>query len=587
APGNYSVRINDFGAGCRVREIVTVGQDITISNISSTNTPADCGASNGGVDVDATTTGGGLTFTLGGTTNGDGIFNGLAAGSYVVTIADDQGCSIDQNVVVPENTTVSIDSFAQTNSDCTSSTGSLVVNATGSGSITYTITYTVDGSMQTQVDNGTFNNLPGGAYDVVVTDANGCSDQAQTIVFENNDISVTGVNPTSPTNACSGDGSIAITANGTNVQFSIDNINFFGMSNAHTFTGLDAGIYIIYMRNDLGCTKETGQIELTGQIEITDVIITNTTCMENNGALEVVAVAAGIEFRLDGGMYDSSNMFTDLSAGTYVVWIRDENGCEESESVEIINEGFTEILDATPTQTICGDPNGTITVSATSITDSLGYSIDRVNYSNNNVFTDLASGTYTVYVSDEFSCIDSLEVVVPESFDIEVFDVVVTDEQCDFQNGVLEVQANGGTGTLRFSINGGPFQLSDTFEDLSNGSYDITVIDEVGCSVTVSRDVGINCEIAFPTAIAPNGNGVNELHRLLYYQPIEIIEYRVFDRWGQEVHTRENFTSTNASSWWRGANADGQVEQATYLFYIKYVFEGQEVEREGTVQVIR
>ena len=58
------------------------------------------------------------------------------------------------------------------------------------------------------------------------------------------------------------------------------------------------------------------------QINITDL-------SENNSIFVNVSGFGNYEYSLDGVNYQASNLFTNLEAGVYVVYVRDLNGCGE------------------------------------------------------------------------------------------------------------------------------------------------------------------------------------------------------------------------------------------------------------------
>ncbi|MCW5918952.1 MAG: SprB repeat-containing protein [Bacteroidetes bacterium] len=57
-------------------------------------------------------------------------------------------------------------------------------------------------------------------------------------------------------------------------------------------------------------------------------------------------------------------------------------------------------------------------------------------------------------------------------------------------NGSITINANGGTGTLRYLIdNGATYQTTNTFSSLSPGSYNIVVQDANGCTTTATASI--------------------------------------------------------------------------------------------------
>lgn len=88
------------------------------------------------------------------------------------------------------------------------------------------------------------------------------------------------------------------------------------------------GIYEVTLTNALNCSKtKTFTIEASGIATIEDIIINDF--QENNSAIIQVAASSlgDYEFSLDGINYQDSNVFSNLNAGEYTVYIQDKKGC--------------------------------------------------------------------------------------------------------------------------------------------------------------------------------------------------------------------------------------------------------------------
>ncbi|EMR01898.1 SprB repeat-containing protein [Cesiribacter andamanensis] len=64
-----------------------------------------------------------------------------------------------------------------------------------------------------------------------------------------------------------------------------------------------------------------------------------------------------------------------------------------------------------------------------------------------------------------------------------------TSASCGQANGRLVIAASGGTAPLEYSINGGAYQSSSTFENLAMGSYAISVRDANGCTASLQQSI--------------------------------------------------------------------------------------------------
>lgn len=105
------------------------------------------------------------------------------------------------------------------------------------------------------------------------------------------------------------------------------------MQNGGYLTGLHAGIYIVMIRNEAGCTNSTEpifianeNIPLAFQIEVMP-----DYCVMNTGAITVILTGNSNEFwySVNGGSdyVQNEGYFTGLAAGDYDVVIRNDVGC--------------------------------------------------------------------------------------------------------------------------------------------------------------------------------------------------------------------------------------------------------------------
>lgn len=69
---------------------------------------------------------------------------------------------------------------------------------------------------------------------------------------------------------------------------------------------------------------------------------------------------------------------------------------------------------------------------------------------------------------------------------IEVTILQIQDSPCGEQVGTIEALATGGSGQLRYSVDGINFQDTGNFAELAPGKYQVLVRDEVDCEGTAS-----------------------------------------------------------------------------------------------------
>ena len=169
--GVYTVTVTD-SVGCIGVVIDTVdAPDAMLTNINSTNVTCN-GANDGTATVNVI---GGVptyTFSWSPSSQTTQTATGLSAGTHIVTITDDNGCSVVDSVVITESSAISIIT-STTDVTCSSvCDGAATVTVSG-GAGGYSFQWNGD---LTPGQTNTASNLCFGANGLVVTDQNGCTD---------------------------------------------------------------------------------------------------------------------------------------------------------------------------------------------------------------------------------------------------------------------------------------------------------------------------------------------------------------------------------------------------------------------------
>ena len=103
------------------------------------------------------------------------------------------------------------------------------------------------------------------------------------------------------------------------------------------------------------------------------------------------------------------------------------------------------------------------------------------------VFTDLIAGTYQVRVDSGVDCSDTSAIIdITQPTNPLVATFVPTEVTCPGANdGVLQINASGGTGIIRYAISPrlDQFFETSTFGNLAPGTYQAIAQDELGCFV--------------------------------------------------------------------------------------------------------
>ncbi|MEP0366700.1 MAG: hypothetical protein ABJN36_01220 [Cyclobacteriaceae bacterium] len=162
--------------GCQSEQVKLPDQcaDSTLS-LTGSSTSANCGASDGSVQLEATGGEGPYSFSFPNMdANTSGTFSGIGSGTFTAEVADNAGCTVTAEITVSSAGGVAISSIDETDSGCDSSNGTITIAASG-GAEPYT--YSLDGAPE--VSESSFNGLATGSYQVTVSDANDCETTQQ------------------------------------------------------------------------------------------------------------------------------------------------------------------------------------------------------------------------------------------------------------------------------------------------------------------------------------------------------------------------------------------------------------------------
>ncbi|MBL0134299.1 MAG: hypothetical protein IPP79_09955 [Chitinophagaceae bacterium] len=339
--------IGHNSTGCSDTVMVSIGsldpcKGITIA-VSATKVDASANQSNGSISATATGASG-ITYSLnGGAFQSTGTFNNLAPGDYTITAKTAAGClGFTQTTIGTLNpcagVTVAVTS-TQVNPTTGQSNGSITASATGGSGFTYSIN---NGAFQ---NSGTFTGLATGNYTITAKNSNGCTGVTTVALGATNPCAgITVTVTTSQVNPSTGQSNGSITASATGGTGFTYSVNGGAYQTSGTFSNLGAGTYTITAKNSNGCLG-TKAVTLSATSTCTSVNITITPAVTNvvpcstpaaNGSITITAAgSSGYTYNKNGGAYQASNVFPSLTAGSYLMGVKDANGCTKTQTVTV------------------------------------------------------------------------------------------------------------------------------------------------------------------------------------------------------------------------------------------------------------
>jgi gliding motility-associated-like protein len=114
----------------------------------------------------------------------------------------------------------------------------------------------------------------------------------------------------------------------------------------------------------------------------------------------------------------------------------------------------------------------------------------------------------------------------------------------------------------------------------------LTVTDRWGCQATDSMGIEAKmcCDVFLPNAFTPNGDGKNDVFKLVTKGHQEIAVFQIMDRWGKRV-----YESVNDQEAWDGTFNGEAQDIGTYKYYLRYrcADSKETIEMKGDVILLR
>ncbi|MBS1534718.1 MAG: T9SS type A sorting domain-containing protein [Bacteroidetes bacterium] len=462
--------------------------------ITFTQTNTTCGANTGAINAVGSGSAGPYNYSLdGGAFQASGIFSGLAAGVHTLMVQGSGGCPNSSTVNILNSNGPNI-SFTQTNATCGNNSGTVTTSVTGgTAPYQYSMTGTVSYPYQT---GNFFTGLVAGSYVLTVKDAANCTNSALVTIATSPAIVFNAI----PASATCGQNNGTITAfgsGGTNpLEYSI-NGNTFQAGNI--FNNVSPGNYTVYVRDAIGCTSSVTVTVDSNPLPSITATTTNAACGNINGTITASGSGgvAPLQYSINGTTFQTSPLFSGLSAGSYTVTVKDASGCIATTTALVGSTGGPS-ASGTSTPASCSTANGTITITPTGI-GPFTYSINGTTYQSSNIFTSVAAGNYFVFVRDAQGCTGAALVVVNPVAGPSIT-AVSTPAACTVNNGTITATGTGGAAPLQYSIDGVTYSASNSFTNLAPNTYTVYVKDANGCikttSITVNNASGLSLTLS-------------------------------------------------------------------------------------------
>jgi len=583
AANTYSITIKDAN-NCTGTISATVTQPAAIT-ATTTNVNVLCfGGATGSITVNASGGTPGYQYNLnGGTYQGSNVFSGLTATTYTVGIKDANNCTttVFASIFQPEqalNATVTT-----VNNVCNGGiAGSITVTATG-GAPGYQ--YALNGG--TFQASNVFNGLAAGTYSVTARDVNGCAKTISNIVITE-PIALTATRVFANVLCFGGNtGSITITAVGgtPGYQYSLNGGPYQG---SNVFAGLVAATYSVTVRDANNCSTSIPGIVVSQPAAVSATTVTQGAGCSILPSGSITVTASGgtspYQYALNGGVYQSSNVFSGLAGATYSISVRDANSCTFSTSATV-GASFNLTVNTINDATICAGTSITLTT----VSNGTSFSWSPATGLNSSIAQSPTASptTFTQYIVTASlgpcSAKDTVNISVNPAPAVNAGGdqtVILGDEatiNATASPGIyLWTPATGLSSTNTLSTKAKPTVTTP---------YMLRVTTDQGCTATDEVIINVLVDCVKPVNVfTPNGDGINDTWQVTVGgNCTKSVEVTVFNRNGAIVYQSKNYSNS-----WDGTYSGKGLPDGTYYWVIQYVYlTSRVVTAKGNVTILR
>lgn len=480
--------------------------------------------------------------------------NGLAPGTYFITITDDGGCMRVDSFLVTEPDTLMVSiTFTGLPAICDNS-GQLTATPAG-GTPPYA--YTWSNGSAAPVNSG----AGPGNYFLTVTDSNGCTATAGYLI------------PTGDT--------VLIMEAAAICQ---------GETFAWGGSLLTADTLACLVFTQPGGCDSTSCLQLTVH-PLPALSLTADGNLCGGGPVALSATGQHTAWLWQDGS-TGPGLSTD-QPGTYSVTVTNAQGCTASASLTLTAGVEYEVTATGPACT--GDTDGRIAFQNTSGgTPPLQFSIDGgQTFSSSTVFENLPPGTYSLVVEDAAGCRTESEALLVEptvilldageDLSIRLGESVTLSAQTNLVNPLVLWQPPDYLDC--------PDCLSTVASPVKTTVYEVEITDPNGCKARDAVRVAVDGRrrVYVPTAFSPNGDGIND--RLTVFgdaSVAQVLSLQIFDRWGGLVYEGRNLQPNDTTTGWDGTVNGEAVQPGTYVYVLRLqLADGTEEWMKGEVVVVR
>jgi gliding motility-associated-like protein len=581
--GLYTSTITDANNCKLIQDIVVVQPNAPLESTMPIIADTICFGAQDGV-ANASAIGGTAPYTYlwnGG--ENSAFISGRQVGIYNVTITDANACVTIDSSVITQNDQIfawleAEPPLCHNGSDGTMKVKNIFYGANAADPAAFTYKWNTNPPQNTQQANSL---LHDSFYVVTVSDQNGCT-STQTAQVGNPEAVYSQIDTIAAVRCYGEDNGMAIVSGGggsapytylweQNVPIQLDSLG----------AKLKAGNYRVTITDAKGCfTNQTVVITQPAIFDVNFQKEDNKCFGDANGKVRAVAIGGSLPYSYNWSNGATNNYLENLPAGNIFLQLNDKNGCQVSKSTEILQPNTPLIGRSTPKGAVCYNAqDGELVITGEGGTPPYKYSLDGVNWNGSTRQIGLGAGIYAPFIKDNNGCVQqlppveiksrgALSVELGEDFSIELG-----------TNTQLNAVVSNNIGPVEFiwssedSIWLSCMDCANPFVDslyYQNG-FELYIVDSAGCSAEDRIVVLVKKirKVFVPSGFSPNNDTQNELLLTHGQKDVKVLEFRVYDRWGELLYQANDFDLNDPQIGWDGKFRDKEMDPGVFIWTIE------------------
>lgn len=401
----------------------------------------------------------------------------LSAGNYTTTVTDFNGCTGTASFTISEPPPLAASASVTQQVSCFGGNDAEANASASGGTAPYLFNWS-SGSTAASASN-----LSAQAYDVIVTDNNGCQVMASIVPTEPSQLQITISQQTDPTCFGYADGTATALASGGSIPYVFNWSS--GGTNAQEFN-LPAGTHFVSVTDQNGCNASTqASLSEPSLFQVSISQIDHVSCNGLSDGVMLTQTIGGVTpytyLWSNGSTLDNAS---SLTAGNYTLTATDANGCQSMVSADVLEPTpLVAVIDNTSNVSCFGGSDGSASALVSGGTPP--YVSVWSNASSGLSINMLTAGTYDLLVSDAQNCTTQATLAITEPQALTASVLNTTDITCYGANdGFALLDATGGTPPYSFEWPDGSQQNPHT--QLPSGTHIVQVTDAANCATTAT-----------------------------------------------------------------------------------------------------